>query len=97
MKPLLLLAALTALAIAGPAGKPNIILIYADDIGFGDFSSYGGTAIQTPNVDRVASAACVSPMVIPPHPPAPPPDTRCSPAATPGANPEQTSWQVTPI
>ncbi len=34
--------------------RPNIVLIYADDIGYGDFSSYGATSVKTPNVDRVA-------------------------------------------
>ena len=34
--------------------NPNIIIIYADDIGFGDFSCNGATAISTPNVDRLA-------------------------------------------
>jgi arylsulfatase A-like enzyme len=33
---------------------PNILLIYADDIGYGDFSCYGAKAVQTPNVDRLA-------------------------------------------
>jgi arylsulfatase A-like enzyme len=33
---------------------PNIVLIYADDLGYGDVSCYGATAFQTPNVDRLA-------------------------------------------
>ena len=32
---------------------PNIVLIYADDMGFGDLASYGATAYETPNLDRV--------------------------------------------
>ena len=33
---------------------PNIVLIYADDLGYGDLSSYGATEIQTPHIDRLA-------------------------------------------
>ena len=33
---------------------PNIIIILADDMGYGDLSSYGATRIQTPNIDRLA-------------------------------------------
>lgn len=36
------------------AEKPNIVLIYADDIGYGDLGCYGATAVRTPNVDRLA-------------------------------------------
>ena len=35
--------------------KPNIIIIYGDDIGYGDFSCYGAKAVKTPNVDRLAA------------------------------------------
>ena len=34
--------------------KPNIVLIYADDIGIGDFSCYGATEVQTHHTDRLA-------------------------------------------
>ena len=34
--------------------RPNIVLIYADDAGYGDFGCYGATAVQTPNIDRLA-------------------------------------------
>jgi arylsulfatase A-like enzyme len=40
---------------AKPAsGRPNIVFILADDIGYGDFGCYGATRVRTPNVDRVA-------------------------------------------
>jgi arylsulfatase A-like enzyme len=35
-------------------GRPNLVIIYADDLGFGDVSSYGATELQTPNIDRIA-------------------------------------------
>jgi arylsulfatase A-like enzyme len=33
---------------------PNIVYIYGDDIGYGDFSCYGAKSVQTPSVDRLA-------------------------------------------
>ena len=34
---------------------PNVVFIYADDIGFGDLSCNGATTIHTPNVERLAA------------------------------------------
>ena len=34
--------------------KPNIIYIFADDLGIGDLSCYGATKVSTPNIDRLA-------------------------------------------
>lgn len=39
---------------ASAADQPNILLIYADDLGWGDVSCYGAKALSTPNVDRLA-------------------------------------------
>ena len=33
---------------------PNIVLIYADDLGYGDLSCYGASKVSTPNIDRLA-------------------------------------------
>ena len=54
--PILLLgaSALAASAMAQQAERPNVILLVADDLGYGDLSCYGATRVSTPNVDRVA-------------------------------------------
>ncbi len=39
---------------AAPAGPPNILVIYVDDLGFGDLGSYGHLQVRTPNLDRLA-------------------------------------------
>lgn len=36
--------------------KPNVIYIYADDLGYSDLSCYGGAKINTPNLDKLAAA-----------------------------------------
>jgi arylsulfatase A-like enzyme len=35
--------------------QPNIVLIYLDDLGYGDLSSYGASALETPNIDKLAN------------------------------------------
>jgi arylsulfatase A-like enzyme len=44
----------TAIVEANPAvPRPNLIVILADDLGYGDLSSYGATDLRTPHIDRL--------------------------------------------
>jgi len=61
MKPPFVWVLLSLLAgCAGTAGEkegdrgPNIILLLADDMGYGDLTCYGGQAVHTPNLDQLA-------------------------------------------
>ncbi|MFK7849812.1 MAG: sulfatase [Akkermansiaceae bacterium] len=50
-----LLLSFTLLSIsAGQVEKPNFIVIYTDDQGYGDTSMYGKKGVQTPHMDRIA-------------------------------------------
>ena len=51
----LLLPCLALLASPVCAGAPNIVLLFADDLGYGDLGVFGNPTIRTPNLDRLAS------------------------------------------
>ena len=49
----------TALSCEPPAARaqpqrPNIVIIFADDLGYGDTGCYAATHVQTPNIDNLA-------------------------------------------
>ena len=54
-----ILLALTVFTLASSAltaaDKPNVVIIYGDDVGFGDLGCYGAKMIPTPNLDKLAS------------------------------------------
>ncbi len=40
---------------ASPLPKPNVVVLYLDDLGYGDVSAYGGKELITPNIDKLAN------------------------------------------
>lgn len=54
---LLIASVLAIMPFSGRAQglTPNVVLIYADDLGYGDLGCYGNSRIPTPNCDRLAS------------------------------------------
>jgi arylsulfatase A len=54
MKALLLLPLFLLLPVS-QAERPNFVIIFADDLGYGDLGCYGHPSIRTPNLDRMAA------------------------------------------
>ncbi|WP_430811961.1 MULTISPECIES: sulfatase family protein [unclassified Carboxylicivirga] len=52
---LIILSLLLISLVSAQNTKPNIVIIYVDDLGYGDLSCYGATEVQTPNVDKLAN------------------------------------------
>jgi arylsulfatase A-like enzyme len=52
---LLLAAAWTGPVHAEEAPRPNVVVIFADDLGYGDLGCFGHPTIRTPNLDRMAA------------------------------------------
>jgi arylsulfatase A len=55
MKSILLLSTLLFPALQAQPDKPNIVVIFCDDLGYGDLGCYGHPSIRTPNLDRMAA------------------------------------------
>jgi arylsulfatase A-like enzyme len=52
---LILAGCCSSISMAQPTpSRPNVIIICADDLGYGDLSCYGATKLQTPNIDKLA-------------------------------------------
>ena len=71
MKRMLLLALLLGgfLARTEAREKPNILVIFADDLGYGDIGVHGGKAVPTPHIDALAASGirCTSGYVSAPY------------------------------
>lgn len=56
MKPSLLLATILLPAVhAADVSKPNVVIIYGDDVGYADVGAYGSKLIPTPHIDKLAT------------------------------------------
>ena len=72
----LVLLPLVVPVVSDAAEKPNVVLIYIDDLGYGDLGVYGCKDIPTPNIDRLAAEGvrCTASYIT--NPPCSP--SRCS-------------------
>ena len=52
---LIAVVSLSNIAFAAKAESPNIVVIFCDDLGYGDLSCFGHPTIKTPNLDRMAA------------------------------------------
>lgn len=81
---------------AKEAKTPNVIFIYADDLGYGDLECYGATRVQTPNVNKLADSGIRFTNTHATQPPVPHPVIPCLPENMPGADRYGPSLPVMP-
>ena len=51
---LFLFTSILSISLFANKNRPNLVIIFADDQGYGDLSCFGSTVIKTPNIDRIA-------------------------------------------
>ena len=51
----LILSLVLGFHATGEEKHPNVVLIFADDLGYGDLGCYGATKVKTPNIDKLAA------------------------------------------
>ncbi|PQO31055.1 N-acetylgalactosamine 6-sulfate sulfatase [Blastopirellula marina] len=52
---LLILLTIATFALAAEPKRPNFVIIYTDDLGYGDVSTYHDSDVATPNIDKLAA------------------------------------------
>lgn len=57
--PVVALLVFAAASVQAAGKHPNILIILADDMGYGDLSCYGSTQVKTPNIDALAAGGIV--------------------------------------
>ncbi len=60
MKRLIVLIALMTVSLVNAAPKPNVVLFFIDDMGYGDIGPYGSKINKTPNLDRWLVGSCTT-------------------------------------
>jgi len=56
----IVISGFSQIATAAERSKPNVVIIYGDDVGFGDVGVYGGTLIPPPQPARLRVILCLS-------------------------------------